>query len=146
MKIEGRYEIPASAERIFEALQDPGVLTRCIPGCEKLEETGDGKYKATLKVGIGAIRGTYTGSVAVTDREPVDRLTLAVDGSGAPGFVRGTGIVSLTERDGGLTELAVAGDAAVGGKIAAVGQRMLGGVAKQLMDSFFNRLKEDVSG
>lgn len=145
MKIEGRYEIPAPAERIYLALQDPDVLTRCIPGCEKLEAIGGEKYKATLKVGIGAIRGTYTGSVAVTDKRPVDKLTLAVDGSGAPGFVRGTGVVVLTERDG-LTELAVEGDAQVGGKIAAVGQRMLGGVARQLMDTFFNRLKDDMSG
>ena len=127
MKIEGRYQIPAPADRVYQALQDPDLLTKCIPGCERMEATGDDQYKATVKLGVAAITGTYVGSVAIVDKQPPERLTLAVQGSGAPGFVKGEG------------------DAQVGGKIAAVGQRMLGGVARQLMNQFFNRLKSELS-
>jgi carbon monoxide dehydrogenase subunit G len=142
MKIEGRYQIPAPADRIYAALQDPDVLTRCIPGCEKMEKSGDDRYRVTLKLGVAAIRGSYTGSIAIADKRPGEALTLQAEGSGAPGFVKGQGRVVLTEQ-AEATELAVEGDAQVGGKVAAVGQRMLGGVSKQLMNEFFNRLKAE---
>lgn len=145
MKVEGKYEIPVPQERVYAALQDPDLLQRCIPGCEALEPNGEDTYKVTLKLGVAAIRGTYEGSIAVVNKQPVDQLTLAVEGSGAPGFVKGEGVVALTP-NGDTTELAVAGDAQVGGKVAAVGQRMLGGVSKQLMNQFFDRLKKELTG
>ena len=144
MKIDGHYQIPAPAEQIYAALQDPDVLTRCIPGCEKMEKSGDDRYRVTLKLGVAAIKGTYTGSIAIADKRPGEALTLLAEGSGAPGFVKGHGRVVLSGR-GEATELAVEGDAQVGGKVAAVGQRMLGGVSKQLMNEFFNRLKAELS-
>lgn len=144
MKVDGKYEIPVPPERVYAALQDPNLLQRCIPGCEALEATGEDTYKVTLKLGVAAIRGTYEGSIAVINKQPVDQLTLAVEGSGAPGFVKGEGVVALTP-NGNATELAVAGDAQVGGKVAAVGQRMLGGVSKQLMNQFFDRLKKELT-
>jgi uncharacterized protein len=142
MKIEGRYQIPAPADRIYAALQDPDVLTRCIPGCEKMEKSGDDRYRVTLRLGVAAIKGSYTGSIAIADKRPGEALTLLAEGNGAPGFVKGQGRVLLTEQ-AEATELTVEGDAQVGGKVAAVGQRMLGGVSKQLMNEFFNRLKAE---
>jgi carbon monoxide dehydrogenase subunit G len=93
-----------------------------------------------MKVGVAAIKGTYKGKVGIINKEPPNAYTLQVEGSGGPGFVKGTAVISLTPEGDG-TRVAVDGDGQVGGMLAGVGQRMLPGVAKMLMNQFFECLK-----
>ena len=58
MKIQGTHDIQAPRDRVFAALIDPQVLQRCIPGCESLDQTADNTYIATMKAGVGAVKGT----------------------------------------------------------------------------------------
>ncbi len=141
MKIEGSYDIKADRERVWDALLNPDCLTKAMPGCEKLEEVGPGQYKATLSVGIAAIKGTYQGSVRLSDLKPPARYTMTIEGSGSPGFVRGDAAIELSDAGGG-TRVALTADVQVGGLIAGVGQRMIGGVAKMLADQFFSKMSE----
>ena len=67
MKIEGTREIPAPRDRVWAAFLDPAVLSKAIPGCEALEEVGPGEYKAVMKIGVGAIKGTFEGKVRLFD-------------------------------------------------------------------------------
>ena len=140
MKIEGTYEFAAPRERVWSRLLDPAALRECIPGCEALDPIGPDRWTARLLVGAGPVRGRYSGSVAVTDRAEPDSYTLEVEGKGAPGFVKGTARVTLTAA-GEVTRVDVAADGQVGGTVAAVGQRMLSGVAKMLMGQFFECLR-----
>jgi carbon monoxide dehydrogenase subunit G len=140
MKVEGAYTFPGSATQVWALLLDPESLRACIPGAESLTETGPDQYDAILKVGVAAIRGTYKGKVAILDKDEPSGYTLAVEGSGGPGFVKGTAKISLAE-NGTSTDVKVDGDGQVGGMIAGVGQRMLPGVAKMLMNQFFECLK-----
>lgn len=139
MKLEGHYDLPAARDRVWQALQDPAQLAQAIPGCEKLEPAGADEYRATMKVGVAAIKGTFEGKVRLSDQEPPARYRMAVEGSGGPGFVRGQAALDLSEVDGG-TRIAYSADVQVGGLIAGVGQRMLGGVAKMMLDQFFSRM------
>lgn len=139
MKVQGQYSFPAEQAQVWTLLLDPESLKHCIPGCESLEPTGPDQFQATLKVGVAAIRGTYKGKVAITEKQELQSYKLLVEGSGGPGFVRGAATISL-EADGESTRVLVDGDGQVGGTVAGVGQRMLGGVAKMLMDQFFNCL------
>jgi carbon monoxide dehydrogenase subunit G len=66
---------------------------------------------------------------------------MAVEGSGGPGFVRGDTLISLTDIPEG-TRVSYTADVQVGGLIAGVGQRMLGGVSKMLADQFFGRMRQ----
>ena len=145
MKIEGHYDLPAPLDRVWQALLDPEQLSKAIPGCEKLEAAGPDEYKATLKVGVAAVKGTFEGKVRLSDKEPRTRYKMAVEGSGGPGFVRGEAAMELSEVAGG-TRVAYQADVQVGGLIAGVGQRMLGGVAKMLLDQFFSRMAEELGG
>ena len=88
MKIEGSADIPASRDKVWAAFLDPNVLAQALPGCEKLEAVGPNEYKATMKVGVAAIKGTFEGKVKLSDLEPPHRYRMAVEGSGGPGFVR----------------------------------------------------------
>ena len=144
MKLEGSYDFPAPRPRVWAALQDPAVLARAMPGCETLEGAGDGQYRAVLKVGIAAVKGTFEGKVKLTDLEPPTRYRMAVEGSGGPGFVRGEASLELSEVPGG-TRVTYTADVQVGGLIAGVGQRMLGGVARMMLDQFFSRMAEQLA-
>jgi uncharacterized protein len=136
MKIEGTQEVRAPRERVFQALLDPEVLQRCIPGCEGLEQTGENAYAATLRAGVGSIKGLFTGNVRLEDLQPPAHYRMVIDGKGQPGFLKGAGDLDLEERDG-VTLVKYAGEAQIGGTIAGVGQRMVQGAAKMMAAQFF---------
>ena len=145
MKIEGSYDLPAPRPKVWAALLDPTRLAAAMAGCEKLEAVGEGEYRASLKIGVGAVKGTFEGKVTLSDLEPPSRYKMAVEGSGGPGFVRGMAVMALVDVEGG-TRVSYSADVQVGGLIASVGQRMLGGIAKMLLDDFFLRMSEQVQG
>jgi carbon monoxide dehydrogenase subunit G len=144
VKIEGSTDIPAPRERVWKAFLDPATLAQAIPGCERLDAIGEGEFRATMKVGVAAIKGTFEGKVRLSGLEPPNRYRMAVEGSGSPGFVRGEASMELSDTDGG-TRVAYSADVQVGGLIASVGQRMLGGVSKMMLDQFFSRMSEILS-
>jgi uncharacterized protein len=142
MKMEGTYTIPAPRQAVWEAFQDPERLRQALPGCEKLEAAGPDEYRATMKVGVAAIKGTFEGKVRLSNRQPPESYRMAVEGSGKPGFMKGDAVMTLADGEAGATTISYTADVQVGGLIAGVGQRMLGGVAKMMADQFFNRMTE----
>ena len=142
MNIEGTQILNAPRERVYALLTNPEVLRRCIPGCEALEEIGEDAYAATLKAGVGAIKGTFKGNVRLKDMRPPEHYRIIVDGKGGPGFVKGTGDFDLEERDGD-TLIVYQGEMQVGGTIAGVGQRMIQGAAKMMAGQFFTALETE---
>lgn len=144
MKIHGTHSIQASRDRIFAALIDPQILQRCIPGCQSLERTADDTYVATMKAGVGAIKGTFKGTVRLEHLRPPTHYQMIVEGKGGPGFVKGNGEFELTENDG-ATAIAYTGEMQVGGVIASVGQRMIEAAAKMLAGKFFGELEKQIA-
>ena len=142
MKIEGTHEARAKRERVFTALIDPEVLKRCLPGCERLEKTGENAYATTLRAGVGSIKGLFQGSVRLADLRPPEHFRMIVEGKGQPGFMKGTGELDLEERDG-ATLIKYSGDVQVGGTLASVGQRMIQGAAKMMATQFFTALEAE---
>jgi len=139
MKVEGVYTFPDTPAKVWELLLDPESLRSCIPGVETLEETSPDHFDAVMRVGVAAIKGQYKGKVAIVDKQEPTNYTLQVEGSGGPGFVKGTAKISI-EAEGEGSKVSVDGDGQVGGMLAGVGQRMLPGVAKMLMNQFFECL------
>ena len=142
MKIEGAHDIPAPRQRVWEAFLDPAQLKQAIPGCDRLEAIGEDEYKATMKVGVAAVKGTFEGKVRLADKKAPDSYRMGIEGSGGPGFVRGEAVITLSDAPNGGTRVSYNADVQVGGLIAGVGQRMLGGVSKMMADQFFNRMSE----
>jgi uncharacterized protein len=144
MEISGSYTFNAPPDRVWALLMDPAVLSSCIPGCERFDPTGEDRYTVTLTVGIAAITGTYTGTVQLVDQMPHTSYRLIVEGQGRPGFVKGRSAVAL-KASGDATEVTVTADVQAGGAIARVGQRLIGGVAKMMMDRFFGCLQSKLN-
>ena len=136
MDISGSYTFPASRDRVWALLMDPTVIASCIPGCDRFEPDGEDRYKVTLTVALAAITGRYEGTVALTDKIEQTSYRLAVEGQGKAGFVKGNSAITLKSRDA-VTDIDVKGTVEIGGAVARVGQRLIGGVAKMMMDRFF---------
>ena len=145
MKVSGTHVVRAPRETVWEALQDPAVLVRTIPGCHELRETGGDTYAARVRAGIASIRGVYDGTVELTDQEPPASYRLRARGSGGPGTIDATATVSLDEVDEG-TRISYEADAVVGGAIAGVGQRVVAGVAKRNAATFFEAVDSHLAG
>jgi carbon monoxide dehydrogenase subunit G len=145
MKVAGQATLHAPAERVWAALNDPAVLVRTIPGCQRLAATGPDAYEMTVTAGVASIKGSYAGTVRLTDLQPPSSFVLRAAGAGGPGTVSADVTVRLAERDG-VTQLDYDADAVVGGVIGGVGQRMLTGVAKKLAGEFFGNVDAVLTG
>ena len=145
MDISATYTFSASPETVWGFLNDPDIIAACLPGCEGLELIGEDRYRATLTLAIAAISGRYTGTVAMLDKQPPQSYRLVIEGDGKAGFIKGEAIVQLVPQDG-ATLVTVSGRGQVGGLIARVGQRLLGGVSKTMTDRFFSCLQQKANG
>ncbi|MCL6596549.1 MAG: carbon monoxide dehydrogenase subunit G [Firmicutes bacterium] len=145
MRVEGVQRIAALAPAdVYRSLTDPDVLARCTPGLKEIERVGEGDYRVVLEIGVAAVKGRYEGHLRVLSPSPPDGFTLGVDVSGQSGFVRAEVPIALAAAEGG-TELRYGGEAQVGGAVAGVGQRVLGGVAKWIVGQFFGALAREAA-
>ena len=143
MELNGSYTFDAPPARVWDLLMDPAVISSCIPGCDAFEPDGEDRYKVKLTVGIAAITGAYEGVVAISEKVAPSSYRLTVEGQGKPGFAKGNSSIAL-RADGDKTIVEVSGTVHTGGPIARVGQRLIGGVSKMMLDRFFSCLQGKV--
>lgn len=144
MDISGEYEIPASRERVWEALNDPDTLQRCIPGCESLEQISDTEMKARVMASIGPVKARFNTTLKLESLLPPESYTLTGEAkAGAAGFGRGKADVRLSEGAAG-TQLTYDADFKVGGKLAQVGSRLVAGATRKTADEFFGNLAREL--
>lgn len=146
MKISGTATLSAPLEQVWNALLDPDVLVRTIPGCERLEEIDVNHYSAAVMAGVGAIKGTFAGKVQLSDLKPHESLLLRAEISGAPGTVGVDVQVRFTETADATVQIDYDADAVVGGMIGGVGQRMLTSVSKRMANEFFGNVDKALAG
>jgi len=146
MKISGQHVLPFAPDRVWDALLDPAVLVRTLPGCERLERTGENAYAMTVTAGVAAIRGTYDGTCTLSDLQPHESLLMTLHGAGAPGTVDATVQVSFASPSAGETRVSYDADAVVGGMVGGVGQRMLGSVSQRMAGEFFGNVEDAIAG
>jgi carbon monoxide dehydrogenase subunit G len=147
MKLAGQALLHAPLEQVWTALRDPAVLASTIPGCERLVETGPDSYAMTVTAGVASIKGSYAGTVSLADLPEPNTFLLKASGAGGPGTVNAEVTVTLTDVGNGTgTQLDYQADAAIGGVIGGVGQRMLAGVAKKLAGEFFAGVDDVLTG
>lgn len=144
MKILGDKTFSASPQAVWKALLDPRIMAKCIPGCQELREVGPDTYWATLKVGVGAVSGTYQGKFEIKEKIVPSRYSMEFEGNGKQGFVRGSGLTMLRSENG-VTVVSYDCDVEIGGVIASVGQRLLEGVSNFLINQMFSQLGKSLS-
>jgi uncharacterized protein len=146
MKVSGTATLHAERGAVWAALNDPAILVRTIPGCQRLETTGPDSYAMTLTAGVASIKGVYRGEVRISDQDEPGSFVLTASGAGAPGTVDARVDVTLAAAGDSTTTLSYDADATVGGMIGGVGQRMLSGVARKTAGEFFSAVDDVLSG
>lgn len=137
MEIKGEYRIASDRQTVWEALNNPDVLQKCIPGCEVLEKQGEHAYTGKVAAAIGPVRAKFDTRITLDNLNPPESYTLSGETkAGAAGFGRGSAEVHLTEQDG-ATLLTYTADFKVGGKLAQVGSRLVLGATRKTADEFF---------
>jgi carbon monoxide dehydrogenase subunit G len=145
MDMTGEQLIPLPQQRVWEALNDPGILKACIPGCESIERVSDTEYKVVMTAAIGPVKAKFNGKLLLADLNPPNAYSLAFEGSGgAAGFGKGSAKVSLAA-EGSATRLSYTAHATVGGKLAQIGSRLIDGVARKMADDFFAKFNQTVA-
>ncbi len=143
MEISGEHRFAAPRQAVYQALLDPKALQASMPGCERFEEVGPQSYDLTIRVGIAAIKGTYSGNVKVADPVENEGYRLVVAGSGKPGQVQGDAKLVLTD-DGAGTLVTYSGEVKAQGAIARLGSRLLAGAAKLMIGQFMKAMEKQV--
>jgi carbon monoxide dehydrogenase subunit G len=146
MEMQGSRHLAVSQQHAWEALNDPQVLKACIPGCDRVEATGENQYAIGMAVKVGPVAARFAGKIQLLDVLPPSSYTLAFEGQGgAAGFGKGNAKVNLAPAaEGTGCELNYTAQAQVGGKIAQVGQRLVDGVARSMAEDFFRRFDEEM--
>ena len=145
MEMTGEYKIAAPRSKVWEALNDPETLAKCIPGCQELNKDSDTELSATVKSKVGPVSATFTGKVTISDIDPPNGYRISGEGSGGvAGFAKGGAEVKLAD-DGDDTVLTYVADAQVGGKLAQIGSRLIDSTAKKMAKEFFGKFAEEVA-
>ncbi len=140
MDLSGKYNIPASKNKVWEYLNNPEILKKSIKGCESLEKVSENDFNAKVKAKIGPVSASFSGSVKLTDIEAPNSYTINGEGKGgAAGFAKGSVKINLSENSNGTTLLSYSGKSQVGGKLAQLGSRLIDGAVKNTADDFFNK-------
>lgn len=145
MDMTGEESIPLPQKQVWEALNDPEILKACIPGCHEIEKVSDAEYRIAMTAAIGPVKAKFNGKLHLEDLNPPHSYTLAFEGTGGvAGFGKGRAEVALTP-EGDATRLTYKAHATVGGKLAQIGSRLVGGVAKKMATQFFEKFNATVA-
>jgi uncharacterized protein len=143
LDINGSEVLATPVESLWRSLNDPAVLTRCIPGCRGMTQIAEDAYKIDLQLRVAAVGGTFEGEISLSDKEPPHTCRVSVSGAGSLGHGNGQARFEITPEADGQSRLTYQGTGEIGGLVAGVGQRVLGSVSKHLIARFFKALRNE---
>lgn len=143
LEIGGDEAIPAPVDALWVALNDPKVLTRCVPGCKSMTEIGPDAYKVDMQLRVAAVGGSFEGEISLLDKEAPKTCSIKVSGAGTLGHGNGTARFEIEPDGASGSRLVYKGTGEIGGLVAGVGQRILSSVSKHLIGRFFVSLRKE---
>ena len=142
MKLSGSYQIKLEKQKVWEALNNPEILKKAIPGCEEFIKKSDTDFTATAKNKIGPFNASFTGDIELKNIDAPNSYKIIGSGNSPVGFASGEADVKLEDINNGETNLIYTVEANVGGKIAQVGSRLIDMTAKKMADIFFGKFSD----
>jgi len=145
MILTGTFTFNGPRTAVWDLLQDPAVLAKALPGTKTLTKTAEDRYQGVMKVSVGPMTAAeFAVNVELTDKVAPEKFSMHIDGKGAVGFTKGTATIALREEPGPVTVMQYSSDVQIGGKIAAVGQRLLESVGKMMTKQALESLNKEL--
>jgi carbon monoxide dehydrogenase subunit G len=121
------------------------VLAKALPGTKTLTQVGEDRYQGVMKISVGPVNAAeFAMNVELKDKVAPERFAMVIDGKGGVGFTKGTATIQLDEQPGPVTVMTYSSDVQVGGRIAAVGQRLLESVGKMMTRQALEALNSEL--
>jgi carbon monoxide dehydrogenase subunit G len=144
MNGNGSILLEASLENTWVGLFDPEILEKCMMGCKKLTLIDKNTYLAELKIGVPPVSGKYESKIVTEEVEKLKTYRLIIKAEGDSGGVEATSLINLTKETEDKTLLSYSFEAEVNGKASKVGDRILKGVGKLLIQDFFKKFGKEL--
>lgn len=144
MQIKGDRLIKGSQQDVWDILQDADALKHSLPGISEFNQVGESEWRGTIAMGVGPVKGSYSGKIIMFDQQEPSRYKLAMEGEGGAGWVKAEGTFELEALNEETTRVVYNIEAQVGGLVASVGQRMLSGVGKMVLGQFFKSMENQL--
>lgn len=145
MILNGTFTFDGPRVRVWDILQDPEVLAKALPGTKTLTKVAEDRYQGVMKVNVGPMSAAeFAINVELKDKVAPETFAMQIDGKGAVGFTKGTATIALDEQPGPVTVMTYTSDVQIGGKIAAVGQRLLESVGKMMTRQALEALNSEL--
>lgn len=144
LDIGGVEKIRVPVEALWNALNDPAVLTRCIPGCKTMTEIAPDTYKVEMQLRVAAVGGSFEGEISLSEKMPPNACSIKVSGAGTLGHGNGGARFEIAPEGADASRLSFQGAGEIGGLVAGVGQRILSSVSKHLVGRFFTALRKEL--
>ena len=140
MKVQGEHHFKGTPQQVWELFRDTEVMAAALPGTRKMELVEENKYQAVMNVRVGPVAGEFSGELLISNENFPESYTMSVEGRGKPGFLKGVGDVILKELGENQTLMGYTGEVQIGGRLAAVGQRLIDTVSKSIISAAFETL------
>jgi carbon monoxide dehydrogenase subunit G len=127
-----------SIDSSFATILDLEKVIPCVEGATVLERTGPESVKAEIKVRMGAMSLTFTGTLEVTEQDAAAHhavMTVKSREAGGQGHANAT--IAFDLRDGGGN---IHTNAQITGKAASMGEGVVSGVLDALVKDFAGKL------
>ena len=142
MKVEGEHTFNATREQVWNLFRDTEVMAAALPGTKRMDAVGSNEYEADMHVRVGPVVGDFSGNLMISNENFPENYTMTVQGKGKPGFIKGTGDITLIDQGEGGTLMKYTGEVQIGGKLAGVGQRLIDTVSKSIIKQAFETLDQ----
>jgi carbon monoxide dehydrogenase subunit G len=138
VELDHRFESEKPVEETWSAILDLDRLIPCVEGGKVLERTSPGAVRAEIRVKMGAMSMTFTGTVEIAEQDDEShRLLLKVKSREAGGQGYANADVEFALGDGGGT---IHTAAQISGKAASMGEGVMSTVLDALIDDFTGKL------
>jgi uncharacterized protein len=142
--VEGEHRFAGSREAVWQLLLDPEVIAKTVPGTQAMALVAAGRYEGKMRVGLGPlVAAEFDVTVTLADVVEPERYTMRIEGLGRLGRISGSTLVRL-EAEAAGTLLRFRGNLEVGGRVAALGQRLLDSVSRVLAKQGLEAMEREV--
>lgn len=144
LQYDGQEQIPVSPDDVWTFVTNPDRVAHCLPDLLESEVVDPMHFNATVRVGVGPVRGKFRFKFEMVPNAETRRIELKASGGGfgsVVDLVAGADVVPA----GSATTLNWSGEAQMRGPVAAVGGRVLDGQARKLIEQTFANVRETLS-
>jgi carbon monoxide dehydrogenase subunit G len=140
VELDHPFSTAKPIDESFAAILDLERLVPCVEGGTVLETTGPNSVRAEIKVKLGAMSMTFTGTLEIVEQDAAaHRVMLSVKSKEAGGQGHANATIAFVLRDGGGT---IHTNAQITGKAASMGEGVVVGVLDALVTDFAGKLAE----